>query len=222
VHQRRTASVDFNFPESVLTAGTVAILFLFGGRELLRLLGITIAEFMVAAGLLILVITLSDVITPGKSENEADRRNLGAVRPGVPLIAGPAGLTTSILLLDAYRSMRARFLCVLESPVSLEQAAELQDHGGQRGYGGRKVAVCRKEMHPLVVPLVCIDGADDGLGIFVKGPVRLAVVSMVFDGVQTELKGLDTGSLRGKDMEDPDGELHEENRDPYHQAHPLV
>ncbi|MFA5654071.1 MAG: MarC family protein [Desulfomonilia bacterium] len=63
MHQRRTASVDFNFPESVLTAGTVAILFLFGGRELLRLLGITIAEFMVAAGLLILVIALSDVIS---------------------------------------------------------------------------------------------------------------------------------------------------------------
>lgn len=88
--------------ESVLTAGAVAILFLFGGRELLRLLGITIADFMVAGGLLIFVIALSDVITSGKPENEVDRRNLGAVPLGVPLIAGPAVLTTSILLLDTY------------------------------------------------------------------------------------------------------------------------
>ena len=59
--------------ESVLTAGAVAILFLFGGLELLRLLGITIADFMVAGGLLIFVIALSDVITSGKPENEVDK-----------------------------------------------------------------------------------------------------------------------------------------------------
>ncbi|HON38917.1 MAG: MarC family protein [Desulfomonilia bacterium] len=88
--------------ESVLTAGVVAILFLFGGRELLRLLGITIADFMVAGGILIFVIAMSDVITSGKPENEVDRRNPGAVPLGVPLIAGPAVLTTSILLLDTY------------------------------------------------------------------------------------------------------------------------
>ena len=80
----------------------VAILFLFGGRELLRLLGITIADFMVAGGILIFVIAMSDVITSGKPENEVDRRNPGAVPLGVPLIAGPAVLTTSILLLDTY------------------------------------------------------------------------------------------------------------------------
>lgn len=88
--------------DSVLTAAVVAILFLFGGRELLRLLGITISDFMVAGGLLIFVIAMSDMITSGKPEKEVDKRNPGAVPLGVPLIAGPAVLTTSILLLNTY------------------------------------------------------------------------------------------------------------------------
>jgi len=88
--------------ESVMTAALVAVLFLFGGRELLRLLGITISDFMVAGGLLIFFIAISDVIGSGKPQKETDMRNPGAVPLGVPLIAGPAVLTTSVLLLDTY------------------------------------------------------------------------------------------------------------------------
>jgi multiple antibiotic resistance protein len=99
--------------DSVLTATGVAVLFLFGGRELLRLMGITIADFMVAGGLLIFVIALSDVITSEKSEKEVDRHNPGAVPLGVPLIAGPAVLTTSILLLDTYGALPTAAALVL-------------------------------------------------------------------------------------------------------------
>lgn len=91
--------------DSVLRAAVVAVLFLFGGRELLRLMGITIADFMVAGGLLIFVIALSDVITSEKHEQAVDTHNPGAVPLGVPLIAGPAVLTTSILLLDTYGAL---------------------------------------------------------------------------------------------------------------------
>jgi multiple antibiotic resistance protein len=88
--------------ESVLTAGVVAITFLFGGRAVLRLLGITIADFMVAGGIIIFAIAIGDLLSSDKPERRLLQGRLGAVPLGVPLITGPAVLTTSLLLLDSY------------------------------------------------------------------------------------------------------------------------
>jgi multiple antibiotic resistance protein len=88
--------------ESVLTAAVVAITFLFGGRALLRLLGITIADFMVAGGVIIFAIGIGDLLSADKPERRLMQGRLGAVPLGVPLITGPAVLTTSLLLLDSY------------------------------------------------------------------------------------------------------------------------
>lgn len=91
--------------ESVLTATAVALTFLFGGRALLRLLGISIADFMVAGGILIFVIAISDLLSSEKLQRKLMKGGMGAVPLGVPLITGPAVLTTSILLLDTYGSI---------------------------------------------------------------------------------------------------------------------
>ena len=87
--------------QSVLTATAVALVFVFGGNALLRLLGVTVADFMVAGGALLFVISLSDLIAPQRA-SELDADGLGAVPLGVPLLAGPAVLTTSLLLVDQY------------------------------------------------------------------------------------------------------------------------
>jgi len=87
--------------QSVLTATAVALAFVFGGNALLRVLGITIADFMVAGGALLFVFSLSELIAPQRaSELPAD--SFGAVPLGVPLLAGPAVLTTSMLLVAQY------------------------------------------------------------------------------------------------------------------------
>jgi multiple antibiotic resistance protein len=88
--------------QSVLTASVVGLLFLFGGRTLLRLLGITMADFMIAGGLLLFAISLSDMLTLEKRQRHVDAESLGAVPIGIPLIVGPAVLTTGILLLDQF------------------------------------------------------------------------------------------------------------------------
>jgi multiple antibiotic resistance protein len=90
--------------ESVLTATAVALIFLFGGRALLRLLGISISDFMVAGGILIFVIAISNLLSSEKFQKRLLQGGLGAVPLGVPLITGPAVLTTSILLVDTYGS----------------------------------------------------------------------------------------------------------------------
>lgn len=88
--------------QSVLTATAVALAFLAGGKALLTSLGITVADFMVAGGLLLFAISMTDLLTTEKKQRHVDADSLGAVPLGVPLIAGPAVLTTSLILLDQY------------------------------------------------------------------------------------------------------------------------
>ncbi|MEI6809083.1 MAG: MarC family protein [bacterium] len=88
--------------QSVLTAAVVALLFIAAGTWVLRLLGITIADFMVAGGLLLFAISLNDLLSTEKSKRIVDPASLGAVPLGVPLITGPAVLATSILLLNEH------------------------------------------------------------------------------------------------------------------------
>lgn len=88
--------------QSVITATIVALVFLAVGTAILRLLGITVADFMVAGGILLFVISMSDLLTTEKIQRKIDPESLGAVPLGVPLITGPAVLTTSILLMNEY------------------------------------------------------------------------------------------------------------------------
>lgn len=97
-----TRGMTVTVVESVLTAGAVSMAFLFGGRALLRLLGITMADFMVAGGIIIFAIAIGDLLSAEKPERRLMQGRLGAVPLGVPLISGPAVLTTSLLLLDTY------------------------------------------------------------------------------------------------------------------------
>lgn len=88
--------------QSLLTASTVAVAFLLGGPLLLKLVGVGVSDFMVAGGILLLVLSLSDLLTGEKRRREVDPETIGAVPIGVPLLTGPAVLTTSILLTNEY------------------------------------------------------------------------------------------------------------------------
>jgi len=84
--------------QSVATALVVAVAFVAIGELLLRLLGITVADFMIAGGALLFGISFFDLLTFNKPHRTVDSDSLGAVPIGVPLIVGPAVLTTSILV----------------------------------------------------------------------------------------------------------------------------
>jgi multiple antibiotic resistance protein len=88
--------------QSVVTASAVALLFLVFGPDLLSFLGITVSDFMIAGGILLLAISLTDLLTGEKRQRQADSETLGAVPLGIPLITGPAVLTTCILLSHTY------------------------------------------------------------------------------------------------------------------------
>jgi multiple antibiotic resistance protein len=83
---------------SVLTASAVGMLFLFVGEAVLNVMGITVADFMVAGGIILFLIAVGDLVTVEKVLRKVNPETLGPVPIGVPLIVGPAVLTTIMLL----------------------------------------------------------------------------------------------------------------------------
>ena len=88
--------------QSMATATAVALAFLALGTAILDLLGITVADFMVAGGILLFVLAMGDLLANEKLQRQIDPDSLGAPPLGVPLITGPAVLVTSMLLLNQY------------------------------------------------------------------------------------------------------------------------
>jgi len=91
--------------QSIVTAAVVALAFVFLGEALLKSLGITVSDFMIAGGVLLFAISLTDLLTVGKAQYQIDPESLGAVPLGVPLLVGPAVLATSILMIGEHGSL---------------------------------------------------------------------------------------------------------------------
>ena len=85
--------------QSVITAFMITMGFVFLGQAVFRLLGIHVEDFMIAGGILLLVISIADMVRV--EEIRALRSpTLGVVPLGTPLLAGPATLTTALLLVN--------------------------------------------------------------------------------------------------------------------------
>ena len=86
---------------SVITALCLAIGFVFLGKWIFKVLNITIGDFMIAGGLVLFCIAIIDIVNPSK-RHKIPASEVGAVPLGTPLIAGPAVLTTSLLVAGQY------------------------------------------------------------------------------------------------------------------------
>ncbi len=90
--------------DSVTTATVLALLFMFIGKGVLRFIGITIYDFQVAGGILLLVIA-TRLLLPGSSKiilTNGHDKDIGVFPLGTPLITGPAVLTTTLMMLDSF------------------------------------------------------------------------------------------------------------------------
>ena len=86
---------------AILTAFVVGVVFLFVGKALLKVLGVNVDDFKLAGGVLLLVLSIKEIMSSEKDAGiECDPS--GAVPLGVPLIVGPAVVTSLIMLSDAY------------------------------------------------------------------------------------------------------------------------
>ncbi|NMC19809.1 MAG: MarC family protein [Thermogutta sp.] len=99
--------------QSLLTAAIVVIGFGLAGRWVLLYLQITIGDFMMAGGILLFVLAMGDLFATEKGRLRPDPDSLGAVPLGIPLIAGPAVLTTVLLLTNSYGALPALLAAVV-------------------------------------------------------------------------------------------------------------
>jgi multiple antibiotic resistance protein len=106
--------------ESVTTATIIAILFVFIGKWILRFIGITVADFQIAGGLLILVISVS-LLLPGKTrfvDIGEQRQTIGIFPLGTPLITGPAVLTTTLMMVDSFGIIPTFFSLIINMLIA--------------------------------------------------------------------------------------------------------
>jgi multiple antibiotic resistance protein len=87
--------------QSIITALAVSLAFVAVGEAVFSILGITVDDFKIAGGLVLLVIAVLDLLRPG-GERRKIEDTIGVVPIGVPLIVGPAVLTTLIVMNDHY------------------------------------------------------------------------------------------------------------------------
>lgn len=86
--------------QATWTGGAVALLFLFLGRTIFSALGITVGDFQIAGGLILFLLAARDLAQSAATEPEKLTDDFGVVPLGMPLIAGPASITTLILLVE--------------------------------------------------------------------------------------------------------------------------
>ena len=87
--------------QSILTAFLITIAFTFLGRAVFTALAITVEDFMIAGGIVLLIIAVLDIVRAGEKKYPISP-TFGVVPFGTPLIAGPATLTTTLVLVGSY------------------------------------------------------------------------------------------------------------------------
>lgn len=93
--------------DAVVTATAVAIIFMFVGKLVFALLGITIPDFQIAGGALLFVISVR-LLLPGVAKSaltSCQDKDMGVFPLGTPLITGPAVLTTTLMMMNSYGTL---------------------------------------------------------------------------------------------------------------------
>lgn len=84
------------------TAFVVCILFLFIGNVTFKFLGISVDDFRIAGGIILLVISINDLLFYTARVRDIEPQDIGVVPLGIPLIAGPAVLTTILISVNEH------------------------------------------------------------------------------------------------------------------------
>lgn len=120
---------------SLLVATGVSLVFALLGKAVFVLLGITVGDFKIAGGLILLGLAARDLLI-GEPPNLTEGRDVGVVPLGVPLIAGPALITTTIVLVDRHGTVVTLLALVANLVVCglvLAQAALVERFLGRTG-----------------------------------------------------------------------------------------
>ena len=88
--------------DAILVAFCVALAFLWVSGFIFRAMGIDMADLLIAGGIILFMLALNDLIHADKTTVSGSAEAIGVVPLGVPLIVGPAVLTTVLLTRQRY------------------------------------------------------------------------------------------------------------------------
>jgi multiple antibiotic resistance protein len=88
------------FRQAILAAGCIGVGFMLLGKALFLYLGITEADFQIAGGTLLFCLSLTDLLFEERTRRFPSD-TMGVVPLAMPLMVGPAVLTTSVVLLES-------------------------------------------------------------------------------------------------------------------------
>lgn len=83
-------------------AGGLLALFLFTGMFLLNIMGISLPSFVVAGGVILLILGVQAVLGIEFAKKEKQDKKAAAVIIGTPLLSGPGAMTTIVILSQQY------------------------------------------------------------------------------------------------------------------------
>ena len=124
---------------AILTGFAVAIAFIFLGRIIFKALAITVSDFQVAGGLILLGIAVRDLLGFGEGQRSGGDQDFGVVPLGMPLIAGPALLTALLLLVDTvgvFFTISSLVVNLLLVEVGFRYARRIEAVLGKQGLAG--------------------------------------------------------------------------------------
>jgi multiple antibiotic resistance protein len=83
---------------AVITAGLLSVVFLFSGNLIFQYLGITENDFRIGGGIVLLVLAIVDLLFSPPEMRKSGDSSVGVVPIGIPLIMGPAALTSVLIV----------------------------------------------------------------------------------------------------------------------------
>ena len=89
--------------QAAATAFAVSVVILFAGELIFETLGITLNDLRVGGGLVLLVLSVVDLVggTPNRRSPDGES-SVGIVPIGIPLIVGPAAITTILVAQQSF------------------------------------------------------------------------------------------------------------------------
>lgn len=133
-HHRRQVEAHLG----LITGLAVSIGFIFLGKIIFAALGISVGDFQVAGGLILLVLAARELLDLG-GERKHGSDAFGVVPLGMPLIAGPALLTALLILVDTVGlvyTLLSLLVNLLIVGVAFRNADFLSRALGKRGLQG--------------------------------------------------------------------------------------
>ena len=115
---------------ATIVAAITGVIFVVVGQAIFALLGVKFADFQIAGGILLVVLAILDLLSTGKpTVDEKQLQDIGDKAPApsnfsvvplaVPLIVGPATLTTSLLLVNTWGKIYSAPVAVVVVSIAL-------------------------------------------------------------------------------------------------------